>query len=94
MSVTAHYGKWAELGMNLGYMHEAKILAEAGGGTGSIDYTYASFTVEQGIRRALARRTTVASASPRLPSAGAFRSMAARTHVILPLPLQRCSSRG
>jgi hypothetical protein len=45
ISVTEHFDKWAELGMNLGNMAEAKILVEVGGGVGSIDYTLAKFTV-------------------------------------------------
>jgi hypothetical protein len=39
ISVTEHFKKWAALGMTLGKMYEAKLLVEAGGGTGSIDYS-------------------------------------------------------
>ena len=46
ISITEHFKKWAELGMPLGKMYEAKILVEAGGGTGSIDFTSATLTAE------------------------------------------------
>ncbi len=46
ISLTEHFKKWASLGMNLGKMYEAKLLVEAGGGTGSIDYKAASFTTK------------------------------------------------
>ena len=44
ISITKHFDKWAELGMNLGVMYEAKILVEVGGGQGSIDFTAATMT--------------------------------------------------
>jgi len=37
ISITEHFKKWEELGMNLGNMYECKFLVEAGGGTGSFD---------------------------------------------------------
>lgn len=46
ISLTEHFKKWASLGMNLGKMYEAKLLIEAGGGSGSIDYKAASFTTK------------------------------------------------
>ena len=46
ISVSEHFKKWASLGMTLGKMYEAKLLVEAGGGTGSIDYKSASFTAK------------------------------------------------
>jgi hypothetical protein len=46
ISITEHFNKWASLGMTLGKMYEAKILVEAGGGTGSIDFTSASITAK------------------------------------------------
>jgi len=46
ISVTEHFKQWASYGMNLGKMYEAKLLVEAGGGTGSIDYTSASMTTK------------------------------------------------
>jgi hypothetical protein len=39
IDVTAHFKKWASLGMTLGNMYEAKLLIEAGGGSGNIDFT-------------------------------------------------------
>ncbi len=44
ISVTAHFDEWSRLGLVLGKMYEAKILVEAGGGTGSVDFTSASMT--------------------------------------------------
>jgi len=46
ISISEHFKKWASLGMTLGKMYEAKLLIEAGGGTGSIDYKSASFTTK------------------------------------------------
>jgi len=41
ISVTAHFDAWAAAGMALGRMDQVQILIEAGGGVGSIDFTYA-----------------------------------------------------
>jgi endo-1,4-beta-xylanase len=46
ISITEHFRKWDSLGMKLGKMYEAKILVEAGGGVGTIDFSTASMTVE------------------------------------------------
>jgi endo-1,4-beta-xylanase len=45
ISITTHFDEWKKLGLNLGKMYEAKILVEAGGGSGSLDFTSASMTV-------------------------------------------------
>ncbi len=39
ISISEHYQKWKGLGLELGKMFEAKLLIEAGGGTGSIEYS-------------------------------------------------------
>lgn len=44
IDVTAHMKKWESLGMKMGKMYEAKVLVEAGGGTGSFDVTYFKMT--------------------------------------------------
>ena len=44
IDVTAHFKKWEELGMKMGKMYEAKVLVEAGGGSGSFDVTYLKMT--------------------------------------------------
>ena len=44
IDVTAHMKKWEGLGMKMGKMYEAKVLVEAGGGTGSFDVTYFKMT--------------------------------------------------
>ena len=45
ISITEHFSKWANLGMQLGAMHEVSILVEAAGGSGSLDFTTASVVV-------------------------------------------------
>ena len=40
IDITAHFKKWESIGMRMGKMYEAKVLVEAGGGTGSFDVTY------------------------------------------------------
>jgi hypothetical protein len=37
-----HFDKWNSLGMKMGSLYEAKLLVEAGGGNGSIDYSSGS----------------------------------------------------
>jgi len=64
ISISEHYKKWASLSMTLGNMEEAKLLLEAGGGSGSINYTYGTLTV--GAATALAP-----SPEPQLTQAGA-----------------------
>ncbi len=44
IDVTAHFKKWESLGMQMGKMYEAKVLVEAGGGSGSFDVTYFKMT--------------------------------------------------
>jgi hypothetical protein len=39
INLTAHFDGWSKLNMKMGKMYEAKVLAEAGGGSGSIDFT-------------------------------------------------------
>jgi len=39
IDVSAHFKEWASLGLNLGVLNEAKLVIEAGGGSGSIDYS-------------------------------------------------------
>lgn len=46
ISLTEHFKQWASMGLNLGKMYEAKILIEAGGGVGSIDFTTANVTAQ------------------------------------------------
>ena len=45
IDITAHFEKWASLGMTLGNMYEAKVLGEAGntsgGASGTFDFPYA-----------------------------------------------------
>nr|AGS52642.1 xylanase [uncultured bacterium contig00043] len=40
ISITEHFKKWEELGMNLGNLYEAKFKVEVGGGTGWFDSTF------------------------------------------------------
>jgi len=43
ISVTEHFKKWEEMGLELGNLYEVKYLVEAGSGTGWIDLSYLSF---------------------------------------------------
>lgn len=42
ISISQHFDEWAKLGLTLGKMYEAKVLVEAGGGSGSVDFTKAT----------------------------------------------------
>ena len=44
IDVTAHFKKWESMGMKMGKMYEAKVLVEAGGGSGSFDVSYFKMT--------------------------------------------------
>jgi hypothetical protein len=45
ISISQHFAQWASMGMQLGDMEEARLLVEVGGGSGSIDFTNATVTV-------------------------------------------------
>lgn len=42
ISVSEHFKAWERMGIKLGQLYDCKLLCEAGGGSGSIDYTYAT----------------------------------------------------
>jgi hypothetical protein len=42
VSVSEHFKKWEEFGIKLGSLYECSFLCETGGGSGSIEYTYAT----------------------------------------------------
>ena len=42
ISISEHFKKWDNLGLKLGKMYEARILVEASGGNGSVDFTKAT----------------------------------------------------
>jgi hypothetical protein len=46
ISISEHYKEWAKVGMQLGKMYEAKLLLEAVGGSGTVDFTNASVTAK------------------------------------------------
>jgi hypothetical protein len=46
ISITEHFRAWGAIGLTLGNMVEAKLLVEAGGGTGSIDFTSATIRTQ------------------------------------------------
>jgi hypothetical protein len=46
ISLTKHFEAWKGFGMTLGKMEEAKVLVEAGGGSGRIDFPTASVTAQ------------------------------------------------
>lgn len=45
IAVSQHFAAWDGLGLRLGKIYEAKILAEAGGGEGTVDFTSATMTL-------------------------------------------------
>jgi hypothetical protein len=45
ISISQHFAEWASLGLTLGNMEEARMLVEVGGGSGTIDFTTATVTV-------------------------------------------------
>jgi len=45
ISISDHFSQWANLGLSLGKMDEVRIIVEALGGTGSIDFTTASVVI-------------------------------------------------
>jgi endo-1,4-beta-xylanase len=46
ISLTKHFDAWKGFGMTLGKMEEAKVLIEAGGGSGKIDFPVANVTAQ------------------------------------------------
>jgi len=46
ISLSKHFDAWKGFGMTLGKMEEAKVLVEAGGGSGRIDFTTATVTAQ------------------------------------------------
>ena len=46
ISLTKHFEAWKGFGMTMGKMYEAKVLVEAGGGSGRIDFPTASVTAQ------------------------------------------------
>ena len=46
ISISQHFAEWTSKFMTLGKIEEARILVEAGGGTGSIDFTTATVTAQ------------------------------------------------
>jgi hypothetical protein len=47
ISLTEHFDAWESLGMPMGNLLEAKIIAEVGGGVGSVDFPIANVTTTQ-----------------------------------------------
>jgi len=45
VSISEHFKQWQSMGMNLGLMYEARILVEAGGGSGNVSFTHANVTL-------------------------------------------------
>jgi len=69
ISLSEHWKKWASLGMTMGKMYEAKLLVEAGGGVGSIDYTYATLVANAS--------STATSSSAKVSSSNSISSSSA-----------------
>jgi hypothetical protein len=45
-SISEHFDKWAEMGMNMGKLYEVKVLVEGLNGSGSYDFSKATVEVE------------------------------------------------
>ncbi|HEU4579815.1 MAG TPA: glycoside hydrolase family 11 protein [Polyangiaceae bacterium] len=48
VSISEHFKQWASMGLPLGKLYEAKILVEAGGGSGSVTFTTAYVSASAG----------------------------------------------
>jgi hypothetical protein len=46
ISISDHFAQWTTLGAQLGKMYEAKLLVEAMGGSGTVDFTRGTVTVQ------------------------------------------------
>jgi hypothetical protein len=46
ISISEHFSQWQSLGLDLGKLYEAKILAESQDSTGTIDFTTATVSVK------------------------------------------------
>lgn len=46
LSVSDHFKEWEKNGVHLGGLYDCKLLAEVGGGSGSIEYTWARMNIE------------------------------------------------
>jgi len=57
IDITAHFQKWESLGMQMGKLHEAKVLGEAGsngyGTSGNVDFPYAKVYINNNYKRDL-----------------------------------------
>ncbi len=53
ISISEHFKKWDSLGLKLGKMYEARLLVEASGGNGSIDYTKATLVADTSRERSV-----------------------------------------
>lgn len=45
ISISEHFKEWTSLGLTLGNMYEGRVLVEAGGGSGNVDFTKATLVV-------------------------------------------------
>src|SRR4029079_17605511 len=81
ISLTKHFEAWKGMGMTMGKMYEAKVLVEAGGGMGRIDFPVASVTAQQrptaGLTRALTIRHIFGKQHPRIQVAAALSATSA-----------------
>ena len=108
IDITAHMKKWESLGMKMGKMYEAKVLVEAGGGSGSFDVTYFKMTdgkhplatpVQESSSSTVVRSssgTTGRSSSSRISRSSSSIGFASSSSVFqaLPLDIQALSAGG
>jgi len=48
INISEHFRQWEKLGLSIGSVMEAQILAESGGGSGYVDFTYATVEIGSG----------------------------------------------
>lgn len=68
IDITAHFKKWTELGLNLGKMNEVMMVAEAGNGSATIDFTYFNVTESEPSSPAPLSSSAVPESSSAVPT--------------------------
>lgn len=68
IDITAHFKKWTELGLNLGKMNEVMMVAEAGNGSATIDFTYFNVTESEPSSPAPSSSSAVPESSSAVPT--------------------------
>jgi hypothetical protein len=77
ISLSEHWKKWDSLGMPLGKMYEAKLLVEAGSGSGTVDFTYGVMQINAPTTSVLPQETV-----PQISRSGATSWVNGKTGVL------------